>query len=81
MVDVGTVTEVGDGIARVYGLDGAMAGELLEFEVEGDEKVSGMALNLENSNVGVVILGNDRLVTEGCRVRTTGRNERLGPAP
>src|SRR5436190_23633902 len=73
MVNVGTVTEVGDGIARIYGLDGAMAGELLEFETGGAEKVYGMALNLEEANVGAVLLGSDRLIAEGATVRTTGR--------
>jgi F-type H+-transporting ATPase subunit alpha len=74
MVDVGTVTEVGDGIARIYGLEGAMAGELLEFDAgAGQEKVYGMALNLEESNVGAVLLGNERAIEEGTLVRTTGR--------
>ena len=52
--NVGTVLQVGDGIARVYGLDQVMAGELLEFE----DKTVGIALNLENDNVGVVLMGN-----------------------
>ena len=74
MVDVGTVTEVGDGIARIYGLEGAMAGELLEFDTgAGHEKVFGMALNLEEANVGAVLLGSDRQIHEGTLVRTTGR--------
>ena len=74
MVDVGTVTEVGDGIARIYGLEGAMAGELLEFDSAGSaDKVYGMALNLEEANVGAVLLGSDRLIAEGATVRTTGR--------
>jgi len=73
MVDVGTVTEVGDGIARIYGLDGAMAGELLEFDAGDGEKVFGMALNLEEANVGAVLLGSDRKIAEGATVRTTGR--------
>jgi F-type H+-transporting ATPase subunit alpha len=75
MVNIGHVTEVGDGIARMYGLEGAMAGELLEFDTEGGkgEKVFGMALNLEESNVGAVILGDDRQISEGTVVRTTGR--------
>ena len=51
--NVGTVIQVGDGIARVYGLDQVMAGELLEFE----DKTVGIALNLENDNVGVVLMG------------------------
>ena len=52
--NVGTVLQVGDGIARVYGLDQVMAGELLEFE----DKTVGIALNLDNDNVGVVLMGN-----------------------
>jgi len=67
--DVGTVLNVGDGISRVYGLRTAMAGELLEFE----SGVRGMALNLEEENVGVVLLGDDTLVREGELVRRTGR--------
>lgn len=69
MVGVGTVLEVGDGIARVYGLEEAMAGELLEFP----HGVRGMVFNLEEDNVGVVLLGSDRLISEGDLVRTTGR--------
>lgn len=69
MEDVGTVIQVGDGIARVYGLDNAMAGELLEFP--GD--VIGLALNLEESNVGVVLFGSDTEIKEGDTVRRTGR--------
>ncbi len=67
--DVGTVLNVGDGISRVYGLRTAMAGELVEFE----SGVRGMALNLEEENVGVVLLGDDTLVREGELVRRTGR--------
>ncbi len=66
---VGTVVEVGDGIARVYGLADALSSELLEFP--GD--VMGMALNLEEETVGVVILGNATSITEGDTVKTTGR--------
>ena len=69
MEDVGTVIQVGDGIARVYGLDKAMAGELLEFP----HGVMGMALNLEEGNVGVVLLGDDRVIKDGDIVRKTGR--------
>ncbi|HIE51834.1 MAG TPA: F0F1 ATP synthase subunit alpha [Armatimonadetes bacterium] len=69
LADVGTVIEVGDGIARVYGLDNVMAGELVEFS----NGVHGIALNLEEDNVGVVLLGTDRGITEGDEVRTTGR--------
>jgi F-type H+/Na+-transporting ATPase subunit alpha len=67
--NVGTVIQVGDGIARVYGLKEAMAGELLEFP----EGVYGMALNLEESNVGVVLLGESSAIKEGDIVRATGK--------
>src|SRR5690625_5303832 len=67
--DVGTVIEVGDGIARVHGLDNVMAGELVEFS----NGVMGMAQNLEESNVGIVILGPYVDITEGDEVRRTGR--------
>ena len=66
---VGTVVEVGDGIAQVYGLDGALASELLEFP----NGVRGLALNLEEETVGAVILGDARAIKEGDTVRTTGR--------
>jgi len=69
VVDVGTVIQVGDGIARVHGLEKAMAGELLEFE----NGVVGMALNLEENNVGVVILGPYTGIREGDQVKRTGR--------
>lgn len=65
----GTVLQVGDGIARVYGLDEVMAGELVEFE----EGTIGIALNLENSNVGVVLMGNGLNILEGSTVKATGR--------
>ena len=65
----GTVLEVGDGIARIYGLSNAMSGELLEFP----HGVMGMALNLEEDNVGAVILGNASLIKEGDEVRATGK--------
>ncbi len=67
--EVGTVIQVGDGIARVYGLDNAMSGELLEFE----NGVMGMAQNLEEDNVGVVILGSDEGIKEGSSVKLTGK--------
>jgi len=67
--DFGTVIQIGDGIARVYGLEHCMAGELLEFPNE----VYGMALNLEEDNVGAVILGPDREIKEGDIVKPTGR--------
>ena len=66
--DFGTVIQVGDGIARVYGLDNCMAGELVQF----NEDVYGMAQNLEEDNVGVVILGSDREIKEGDIVKPTG---------
>ena len=67
--DIGTVIEVGDGIARIHGLEKAMAGELLEFPHE----VYGMVLNLEEDNVGGVLLGGETLIKEGDTVRRTGR--------
>ncbi|AUJ24044.1 MULTISPECIES: F0F1 ATP synthase subunit alpha [Virgibacillus] len=67
--DVGTVIEIGDGIARAHGLDNAMAGELLEFS----NGVMGLAQNLEESNVGIVILGPYSEIKEGDEVRRTGR--------
>jgi F-type H+-transporting ATPase subunit alpha len=67
--DVGTVIEVGDGIARIHGLQKAMAGELLEFPSE----VFGLVLNLEADNVGAVLLGGETLIKEGDTVRRTGR--------
>nr|WDA99263.1 ATP synthase CF1 alpha subunit [Galdieria yellowstonensis]WDA99453.1 ATP synthase CF1 alpha subunit [Galdieria yellowstonensis] len=66
---VGTVLQVGDGIARVYGLEEVMAGELLEFE----DKTIGIALNLENDNVGVVLMGDDSNILEGSPVKSTGK--------
>ena len=67
--DVGTVIQVADGIARIHGLKKAMQGELLEFPGE----VYGMVLNLEEDNVGAVLLGDSRNVNEGDTVKTTGR--------
>ena len=67
--DVGTVIQVGDGVARIYGLEKAMQGELLEFPGE----VYGMVMNLEEDNVGAVLLGDNRNVSEGDTVKTTGR--------
>jgi len=67
--DVGTVIQVADGIARVHGLEKAMQGELLEFPGE----VYGMVLNLEEDNVGAVLLGNSKNINEGDTVKTTGR--------
>ena len=67
-VDSGTIIQIGDGIARVYGLENCMAGELLQF----GEDTYGMAQNLEEDNVGVVILGSDREIKEGDIVKPTG---------
>ncbi|MEJ7748864.1 MAG: F0F1 ATP synthase subunit alpha, partial [Candidatus Limnocylindrales bacterium] len=66
---VGTVVEVGDGIAQIYGLEGALASEMLEFP----GGVMGMALNLEEETVGAVILGDASAIKEGDTVKTTGR--------
>jgi len=71
--EVGTVIQLGDGIARVEGLKGAMAGELLEFVGEGGEIVFGMALNLDENEVGAVLMGETSLIKENDTVRTTGR--------
>jgi F-type H+-transporting ATPase subunit alpha len=73
--NVGTVIEVGDGIARVYGLSQAMASELLEFPApgEGQPPTMGIALNLEEDSVGAIILGDYAHINEGAEVRTTGR--------
>jgi len=67
--NVGTVLQVGDGIARVYGLDEVMAGELLDFE----DGTAGIALNLESDNVGVVLMGEGRDILEGSSVKATGK--------
>jgi len=66
---VGTVVEVGDGIAQVYGLSGALSSELLEFP----NGVAGMALNLGEETVGAVLLGDAKSIKEGDTVKTTGR--------
>src|SRR5260370_17470490 len=77
--EVGRVIEVGDGIARIYGLDRAMAGELLTFP--GD--VVGMVLNLEQDQVGAVLLGEDRGIKEGDTVKRPNRIAQVpvGQAP
>ncbi len=67
--EVGTVISVGDGIARVYGLSNAMSGELLDF---GND-LYGIALNLEEDNIGVVLLGSDKMIKEGDEVKATGK--------
>nr|QCI06112.1 ATP synthase CF1 subunit alpha [Dicranema revolutum] len=69
VANVGTVLQVGDGIARVYGLDEVMAGELLEFS----DNTIGIALNLESDNVGVVLMGDGRNILEGSSVKATGK--------
>jgi F-type H+-transporting ATPase subunit alpha len=72
VAEVGEVVQVGDSIARVFGLDNAMAGELLEFPMPDGEPVMGMVLNLESESVGVVIMGSDAHIKEGHEVRRTG---------
>ena len=76
--ETGTVLSVGDGIARLYGLQNAMAGELLEFP----GNLMGMVLNLEEDNVGAAIFGDDRTIKEGDVVRRTGKivSIPVGPA-
>ena len=69
VADVGTVIQVADGVARIHGLENAMQGELLEFPGE----VYGMVLNLEEDNVGAVLLGAEKNINEGDTVKTTGR--------
>src|SRR3954465_2919990 len=71
--ETGTGPPPGAGIARAYGLSGAMAGELLEFEGAGGEKVNGMGLNLEEDNVGGALLGKFESVREGDVVKRTGK--------
>ena len=68
VAEVGQVISVGDGVARVYGLDNVQAGEMVEFK----SGIKGMALNLETDNVGVVIFGDDRSIVEGDTVKRTG---------
>jgi len=67
--DVGIVLQVGDGIARIFGLENVASGELLEFE----DQTIGIALNLETSNVGAVLMGNGRAIKQGSTVRATGK--------
>src|SRR3989441_4602676 len=81
--EVGTVLEVKDGIARIYGLTSAMAGEMLEFTVSAaGEKITGLALNLEEDNIGAVIFGDYLQLREGDEVRRTARvlEVPVGPA-
>lgn len=68
VAEIGQVLSVGDGVARVYGLDNVQAGEMVVFK----DDIQGMALNLESDNVGVVIFGSDRDISEGDTVRRTG---------
>jgi F-type H+-transporting ATPase subunit alpha len=67
LAEVGKVLTIGDGIARIYGLKNVKAGEMVEFA----SGVKGMALNLESDNVGVVVFGNDKFITEGELVKRT----------
>ena len=69
VAETGTVLSVGDGIARVYGLDKVMSGELVEF----DNGVGGLVLNLEDDNVGIAVMGEDIKIREGDGIRRTGR--------
>ncbi|KAK7395591.1 hypothetical protein VNO78_16154 [Psophocarpus tetragonolobus] len=69
IVNTGTVLQVGNGIARIYGLDEVVAGELVEFE----EGTIGIALNLESKNIGVVLMGDGLMIQEGSSVKATGR--------
>src|SRR5580765_5838448 len=81
--DVGTVLEVRDGVARIYGLKTAMASEMLEFTAqETGETVAGLVLNLEEDNVGAAIMGDYLKLKEGDQVRRTGRllDVPVGPA-
>ncbi len=71
--ETGTVLTAGDGIARVYGLGGAMAGELVELRSTDGDVVSGMVLNLEEDNVGIALLGQFEAIREGDQVKRTGR--------
>ena len=66
--EIGKVLSVGDGIARVFGLDNVQAGEMVEFQ----DNTKGMALNLESDNVGIVIFGDDKSIIEGDTVKRTG---------
>ena len=69
IVNTGTVLKVGDGIARIHGLDEVMSGELVEFE----EGTIGIALNLESTNVGAVLMGDGLMIQEGSSVKATGK--------
>ncbi|MCB1784143.1 MAG: F0F1 ATP synthase subunit alpha, partial [Alphaproteobacteria bacterium] len=69
VAEIGQVLSIGDGVARVYGLDNVQAGEMVEFP----GGIKGMALNLETDNVGIVLFGDDRAIKEGDIVRRTGK--------
>src|SRR5687767_11382923 len=69
VAEVGTITSIGDGIARVYGLERVMSGELVQFPHD----VTGLALNLEEDNVGIVLLGDYQALKEGDQCKRTGR--------
>jgi F-type H+-transporting ATPase subunit alpha len=71
--EVGQVVEVGDGIARVYGLGKVMSGELLEFQTQSGKSVTGLTMNLETDTVGAVLFGDTDLIREGDTVKATGR--------
>ena len=73
MEEVGTVLLVGDGIARVYGLQNARSGELVTFSTKNGDEITGIALNLEEDNVGVVLLGDSKSLNEGDICKRTGR--------
>jgi F-type H+-transporting ATPase subunit alpha len=75
--DVGIVLQVGDGIARIYGLENVASGELLEFE----DQTVGIALNLETSNVGAVLMGTGRNIKQGSTVRATGKIAQIPVGP
>ena len=75
--DVGIVLQVGDGIARIYGLENVASGELLEFE----DQTIGIALNLETSNVGAVLMGTGRAIKQGSTVRATGKIAQIPVGP
>ena len=75
--DVGIVLQVGDGIARIYGLENVASGELLEFE----DQTVGIALNLETSNVGAVLMGTGRSIKQGSTVRATGKIAQIPVGP
>jgi F-type H+-transporting ATPase subunit alpha len=76
ILEQGSVLSVGDGIARIYGLGSAINGELIEFDDE--EKTQGMVINLEEDNVGAVLLGPGRKIQEGTTVKSTGRIASIG---